>query len=99
VTVRRMNEQDTKAPEPMNPDKAITTFVTGMITVAALTPIFGRGTAPKVLDSIGTSGSNLISAAVGKQWCPEGYAATATVGISNTADAIQTGHTDARIPG
>lgn len=47
-------------------EKALTRFLAGLIGVATLTTIFGRSNAPKVFDSIGTAGSNLISSALGR---------------------------------
>lgn len=50
----------------MNIEKIATALFGGVITVAILTTIFGRSNTPKVLDAIGSAGSNLISAALGK---------------------------------
>jgi len=47
-------------------ESALTRFLLGLVTVATLTTIFGRSNAPKVFDSIGTAGSNLISASLGR---------------------------------
>lgn len=47
-------------------DNIASKFVAGIIMVAALTTIFGRSNTPKVFDSIGTAGSSLVSAALGK---------------------------------
>lgn len=47
-------------------ESALTRFLAGVITVATLTTIFGRSNAPKVFDSIGTAGANLVSAALGR---------------------------------
>lgn len=49
-----------------NVDNIATTFVSGVILVAVLTTVLGRGNTPRVFDSVGRAGSNLISAALGR---------------------------------
>lgn len=41
-------------------------FLAGIIMVAALTTIFGRSNSAAVFNAIGTAGSNLVSASLGK---------------------------------
>lgn len=50
----------------MNVDQIATRFLAGIITVAALTTVLGRSTAPKVFDSLGNAASNLVSASLGR---------------------------------
>lgn len=49
----------------MNLEKAISTVFGGVITIAALTTVFGRSNTPRVLDSIGSATANVIKAALG----------------------------------
>lgn len=49
----------------MTLDRALTTFIGGLVTVMILTTILGRSNTPRVLDSAGSAGGNLIRAALG----------------------------------
>jgi hypothetical protein len=49
----------------MNADRIVTTLLAGVIGVAMLTTILGRGNTPRVLDSAGSAVANMIRAALG----------------------------------
>jgi len=50
----------------MNIERLATVFVGGVLSVAILTTILARSNTPRVFDSIGRAGGNLISSALGR---------------------------------
>lgn len=46
-------------------DSIASKFLAGVIGIAALTTLLGRSNSPRVIDSLGNAGANLVNASLG----------------------------------